>query len=31
MEYLLSWRMASAKRLLRRHEASLAEVAERVG
>jgi AraC-like DNA-binding protein len=31
MEYLLGWRMAIAKDLLRRREAGLAEVAERVG
>jgi AraC-like DNA-binding protein len=31
MEYLLSWRMALAKRLLREGERSIAEVAERVG
>jgi AraC-like DNA-binding protein len=31
MEYLLAWRMAVAKDLLRRHEVGLAEVAERVG
>jgi AraC-like DNA-binding protein len=31
MEYLLSWRMALAKTLLRRKEASIAEVAIRVG
>ena len=31
MEYLLAWRMAIAKDLLRRREAGLAEVAERVG
>jgi len=31
MEYLLNWRMALAKDLLRRHEFALAEVAERVG
>jgi AraC-like DNA-binding protein len=31
MEYLLAWRMAIAKDLLRRHEFGLAEVAERVG
>lgn len=31
MEYLLSWRMALAKDLLRRHDLSLGEVAERVG
>lgn len=31
MEYLLVWRMALAKRLLRRQEAGIAEVAERVG
>lgn len=31
MEYLLSWRMAVAKDLLRRRELGLAEVAERVG
>jgi AraC-like DNA-binding protein len=31
MEYLLAWRMAVAKDLLRRQECSLAQVAERVG
>ena len=31
MEYLLAWRMALAKDLLRRHEFALTEVAERVG
>jgi len=31
MEYLLAWRMAVAKGLLRRHELGLAQVAERVG
>jgi AraC-like DNA-binding protein len=31
MEYLLSWRMAVAKDLLRRQDLGLAEVAERVG
>jgi AraC-like DNA-binding protein len=31
MEYLLGWRMAVAKDLLRRRECTLAEVAERVG
>jgi AraC-like DNA-binding protein len=31
MEYLLAWRMALAKNLLRRKEGSVAEVAERVG
>lgn len=31
MEYLLSWRMALAKNLLRRGEASIGEIAERVG
>ncbi|XHS76504.1 AraC family transcriptional regulator [Burkholderiaceae bacterium UC74_6] len=31
MEYLLSWRMEIAKRLLRRGELSIAEIAERVG
>jgi AraC-like DNA-binding protein len=31
MEYLLGWRMAIAKDLLRRREAGLTEVAERVG
>ena len=31
MEYLLAWRMALAKSLLRRKEGSVAEVAERVG
>jgi len=31
MEYLLAWRMALAKDLLRRGQAGLAEVAERVG
>jgi AraC-like DNA-binding protein len=31
MEYLLAWRMALAKDLLRRQEFALAQVAERVG
>lgn len=31
MEYLLAWRMALAKDLLRNHDIGLAEVAERVG
>jgi AraC-like DNA-binding protein len=31
MEYLLAWRMALAKNLLRRREAGIAEIAERVG
>jgi transcriptional regulator GlxA family with amidase domain len=31
MEYLLSWRMAVAKDLLRGNELAIAEVAERVG
>ncbi|NYT73520.1 AraC family transcriptional regulator [Halomonas sp. QX-2] len=31
MEYLLTWRMALAKNLLRREKASIAEVASRVG
>jgi AraC-like DNA-binding protein len=31
MEYLLAWRMAIAKDLLRHHEIGLAEIAERVG
>lgn len=31
MEYLLAWRMALAKTLLRRREMAIAEVAERVG
>ena len=31
MEYLLAWRMAVAKDLIRRHDVGLAEVAERVG
>lgn len=31
MEYLLAWRMAIAKDLLRRHDLGIAEVAERVG
>ena len=31
MEYLLAWRMAVAKDLLRRHDLSVGEVAERVG
>ena len=30
MEYLLAWRMAMAKNLLRRKEGSIAEVAQRV-
>jgi len=31
MEYLLAWRIAVAKNMLRRHDIGLAEVAERVG
>ncbi len=31
MEYLLSWRMALAKNLLRRREEGIARIAERVG
>jgi AraC-like DNA-binding protein len=31
MEYLLAWRMAVARDLLRRHDLAIAEVAERVG
>ena len=31
MEYLLAWRMAVAKDLLRREDLALSEVAERVG
>ena len=31
MEYLLAWRMALAKDVLRRHAAGIAEVAQRVG
>lgn len=31
MEYLLAWRMAVARDLLRRHDMGIAEVAERVG
>jgi AraC-like DNA-binding protein len=31
MEYLLSWRMALAKNLLRRNEVTIGEIAERVG
>jgi AraC-like DNA-binding protein len=31
MGYLLAWRMAVAKDLLRRHDFGLAEVAERIG
>lgn len=31
MEYLLAWRMAVAKDLLRRRDLGVAEVAERVG
>jgi len=31
MEYLLAWRMAVAKDLLRRNDLSVGEVAERVG
>jgi len=31
MEYILTWRMALAKALLRRNEAGVAEIAERVG
>jgi len=30
-EYLFSWRMAMAKDLLRQHDISLVEIAERVG
>ena len=30
MEYLVAWRMALAKNLLRRREANVAQVAERV-
>lgn len=31
MEYLLAWRMALAKAMLRRREGGIAEIAERVG
>jgi AraC-like DNA-binding protein len=31
MAYLLAWRMALAKNLLRRHDCGVAEVAARVG
>lgn len=31
MEYLLAWRMAIAKRLLRQRELAIAEIAERIG
>jgi AraC-like DNA-binding protein len=31
MQYLLGWRMAMAKNMLRRKEGGVAEVAERVG
>lgn len=31
MEYLLAWRMAVAKDLLRRHDVAIAEIAQRVG
>ncbi len=31
MEYLLAWRMAVARDLLRRHDVGIAEVADRVG
>jgi AraC-like DNA-binding protein len=31
MEYLLAWRMALAKDLLRRRELALAEIADRIG
>jgi len=31
MEYLLRWRMAMAKSLLRRKQGGVAEIAERVG
>jgi AraC-like DNA-binding protein len=31
MQYLLAWRMALAKRLLRQNQQGVAEVAERVG
>ena len=31
MEYLLAWRMAIAKELLRQHDMAIAEVAERIG
>ncbi|MGH7690031.1 MAG: helix-turn-helix transcriptional regulator, partial [Gemmatimonadaceae bacterium] len=31
MEYLLTWRMALAKDLLRRNEGRVAEIAQRVG
>ena len=31
MEYLLAWRMALAKQLLRQRELAIADIAERVG
>ncbi|MCF3945138.1 MULTISPECIES: helix-turn-helix transcriptional regulator [Acidiphilium] len=31
MEYLLAWRMALAKNMLRQNESGVAEIAERVG
>jgi AraC-like DNA-binding protein len=31
MEYLLAWRMAIAKKMLRQHQSAVADVAERVG
>jgi transcriptional regulator GlxA family with amidase domain len=31
MEYLLAWRMALAKNMLRQSESGVAEIAERVG
>lgn len=31
MEYLLAWRMALAKQMLRQRELAIAEIAERVG
>jgi AraC-like DNA-binding protein len=31
MEYLLAWRMAIAKQLLRKRELAIAEIAERTG
>jgi AraC-like DNA-binding protein len=31
MEYLLAWRMAIAKDLLRHHDVDIAEIAERTG
>ncbi|MGY3690447.1 AraC-like DNA-binding protein [Bradyrhizobium sp. USDA 3240] len=31
MEYLLAWRMAMAKNMLRQNESGIAEIAERVG